>query len=230
MFGILRRRSKPYIHAHWYVPLLEFRSDTQAFYQAIEDEFAARQIPEVSFERVDYHQAGWLSGRRTYLRLLRERVVTDVCSAPFGTGWYFSCRAATLPRRMAWWEVWLVLAGLIGLAVLYWQFYGLVGGAIVLGSTLVFLLLVMATARTWASLDELLIHIPVFGALYEFILRKDTYQQQDHRLIYADMVETIVRAKVHEFCTAGGVDEPEFRTVSSPQQILTEREQAKHAP
>lgn len=78
MFGILRRRRKPIVHAHWFVPLMDFHSDPEGLYRAVEEELAARQVPSVSTERVDFRQTGWLSGKRTYFRILRERVVLDL--------------------------------------------------------------------------------------------------------------------------------------------------------
>jgi len=227
MFGIVRRR-RPFIHAHWYVPLIDFSSDTEHFYKSIEDELAARQVPEVTVERIDLKQAGWFSGKRTYLRLLRERVVLDICSSAFGTGWYYSCRAAELPRHMRGWQVYLTVLVLGVTFLLYWQLYGLILGSVVVGSSILLLLLVFLAARSWGTLDEFLIYLPVMGALYEAYFRRDTYQMQDQRLMYADIVSSVVRLKVIEFCAAGGVPEPEFIKVDSPDQILTKRELAKY--
>lgn len=224
MFGLIRRRRKPVVHAHWFVPLLDFASDTDAFFQAVEEEIASRKLPGVSAERVEFRQDGWLSEKRTYLRFLRERVVVDVCSAPFGTGWYFSCRAAELPRMLSIWELLLFLLGLGGFFLLYWQMFGLIIGSIVMGGTVIFLLLVLLTARSWASLQEFILYLPVIGALHERFTRRDTYQLQDHRLVYAAMLESLLRAKVEEFAKAGGVDEPKFIHVSNPDQVLSRRE------
>ena len=70
-------------------------------------------------------------------------------------------------------------------------------------------------------------NLPVIGALYEAYFRPDTYHRQNQRLIYGDLVATIVRAKVMEFCAAAGVKDPDFRTVSNPEQILSEKELAR---
>jgi hypothetical protein len=226
MFGLIKKR-KPIIHAHWYVPLLDFRSDAEAFYRSIEDELAARQVPESIVERITFREGSALSATRTYFRLRKERAVLDICSAAYGTSWYFSCRNAVLPRVLYGWEVYLFLLGLAGFFGLYWHLFGLATGGIVFGSTLVFLLLILFTARSWISLDDFVMNLPVIGALYEAYFRPDTYHRQDQRLIYGDLVATIVRAKVLEFCAAGGVEDPEFRTVSNPDQIISEKELAR---
>jgi hypothetical protein len=41
-------------------------------------------------------------------------------------------------------------------------------------------------------------------------------------------VNTIIRTKVTEFCTAGGVEKPEFVTVNNPDQVLSRRELTKY--
>ena len=227
MFGIVRRR-KPIIHHHWMVPLLDFSSDPEAFYKAIEDEFAARQVPEATLERIEFKQTTLLSGKRLYLRILRERMAVDLCSAPFGTSWYFSCRVCELPRHMRWWEVWATLLGLCGFFALYWHLFGLHLGGIVMGASVLFLLIVMLAGRAYGTLDEFLIYLPVVGQLYESYIRRDTYQQQDHRHIYASLVNTIIRSKVTEFCQAGGVDDPPFESISNPDQVLTKKELAQY--
>lgn len=226
MFGIVRRK-KPFIHAHWYLPLREFQSDTEAFYKAIEEEIVTREIPEVTVERIEFRQRGWLSAKRTYLRLLRERVVMDICSSPFGVGWYFSLRAAELPRRIGPWQFWISVFGFAGICASNVQLFGLALGGTVVGASFLFLILVFIAGRSWGTLDEALIYLPFIGQIYEALFRRDTYQQQDHRLVYAEMVTSIVRAKVDEFCIAGGAEDAELIQVNSPDQILTEKEMVK---
>lgn len=226
MLGIIRKR-KPYIHAHWYVPLMDTESDPEKFYQAVEDELATRKVPGLSVERIVFGEGGFLDGNRTYLRLKRERVALDLCSAPFGTSWWFSCRTAELPRVLYGWEILLTLAGFAGFYALYWQLFGLTIGSIAFGSSLIFLILIFVTARFWTGLDEFLLYLPVVGALYERFGRKETYHRQDQRLMFASIVNSLVRSKVTEFCKAAGVEDPQFVTATA-QQIMTQRELEKY--
>ena len=227
MFGFIRKRH-PIIHAEWYVPLLDFASDTGAFYQAVEDELTVRRVPGLVIERINFRQSNMLSGNREYLRIRRERSVVDLCSGAFGTSWWFSARAASLPRVLRWWELLLTLIGLVNFFLLGWHFYGLTLGPIVFGCSMVTLLLFFFAGRFWAGLDEFLIYLPVIGAIYEALFRKETYQRIDQRRIFADIVNTIVRNKVTEFCRAGGVEEPGFVDVTTPEQILSEKQIAKY--
>jgi hypothetical protein len=84
MFGLIKKR-KPIIHAHWYVPLMDFRSDAEAFYRSIEDELASRQVPESIVERITFREGNALFSTRTYFRLRKERAVLDICAAPSAT-------------------------------------------------------------------------------------------------------------------------------------------------
>ena len=100
--------------------------------------------------------------------------------------------------------------------------------AIVMGSSLLFLLLVFLRARTWSGLDEFILYLPVIGALYERFFRRETYYRQDQSLMYSTTVGSIVRAKVVEMCALGGVEDPKFHDVTSPGQILSEKDLAKY--
>lgn len=227
MFGIIRRR-KPIIHAHWYVPLSDFQSDTELFYRAVEEELVEREVPDMVVEIIHFREGSHFTANRKYLRFRQERAVLDICSAPFGTGWWFSVRAATLPRILRWWEVGFTALGLAGFFALYVELYGLVVGGVLLGSSLAFGGIVFLAGSVWANLDEFLIYLPVAGALYEAYFRRDTYYRQDQRLMFGDILCTVIRRKVGEFCMAGGIENPEFVSVSSPDQILTQRELAKY--
>jgi hypothetical protein len=225
MFGFIRRK-KPFIHHRWILPLIGFQSDPEAFYKSIEEELALQEIPELTKDRIHFKTHGILSAQRTYLRLRRERVVLDIASAPFGKAWYFSLRAAELPRRLSRGQFWLTLLFLAMLGLSYWHLFGLVLGGIVLGSSFLFLFLLFVAGNVWGSFHEALLYTPFFGFLYERF-RRDTYDEQDRRYVFGQIVMTIVSAKVKEFCAAGGVDDAQLSKVDA-EQILTEKEQIKY--
>ncbi len=229
MFGFILHR-KPYVVAHWFVPLMDFQSNTEVFYKALEEEFKMREVPDLVVERILFREGGWLSPKRVYLRLRRHRTVLEVCSASFGTGWYFSLRAAVLPQPLLWWEVWVAILGVAGLFASYWHLFGMMTAGIVMLTSLIFVLLVFLRARTWSSLDEFLLYLPVIGAIYESHFRAESYYRHDKDLIYTHTVGGIVRAKVVEMCAMGGVNDPQFENVHNPQQILSPKKIAKYFP
>ena len=82
---------------HWYSAVDNFEFASNDFYQRIEQELAARKVPDLEISRVQFSEGGLLSGKREYLRLRRERLVFDICAAPFGTSYFFSFRFVELP-------------------------------------------------------------------------------------------------------------------------------------
>ncbi|MBI3417607.1 MAG: hypothetical protein HY043_20135, partial [Verrucomicrobia bacterium] len=164
-------------------------------------------IPGLEMSRVEFAEGGLLSADRVYLRMTRERLVFDVCAAPFGTAYFFSCRFAELPLAINP----LVLLGLfIGVFVflgIFIKFFGLVLGSLallVLLPTLVWLLR-NSVSLGLKNLDATLLKTPGIGPIYERFFRKETYYRVDTRLMYLDTVNAVVMAKVEEASGAKGI-------------------------
>ena len=101
-------------------------------YAAVECAVQARKVPGLETTREFWHEGGAISAKREYLRFTRERLVFEICAAPFGTGFFLSFRAAVVPLVIDPLAVFVflfiagaVLCVLIGLLGLLW-------GAIVL--------------------------------------------------------------------------------------------------
>jgi hypothetical protein len=205
MFAIFRSK-KADVLSHWYTLVPGFNTSTQEFYGSVEEELKARQLPGLEMSRVDFSEGGILSDKRTYLRMSRERLVFDVCAAPFGTSYFFSCRFAELPLAVKLSElIFLVLAGalLVGLS---WYFLGFWTGSVALIAILCTLAYVLrnAVAMGLGDLDAFLLKCPL-GSTYQLWFRKETYYRQDTRLMYHDSVNDIVKAKVETVTCAKGV-------------------------
>ncbi len=226
MFGLLNRK-RPVVYGQWLTPLLEFKSDTGAFYGAVEQGLRDLDLPELVATRLVFRDGGFLSAGREYLRVQRELLVFDILSAPFGKCWWFSCRSAFLPRTLRWWEVGVFLLFLASFAGAYWYSFGMVLGGIALSVTLLMVLTMMVAAKTWNGLDDLLLKLPVMGAFYEAIFRAESYYRDDARRMYVSVVEHLVREKVKEFALAGGVEEVGFNQVSDVSQLTSFLERAK---
>jgi hypothetical protein len=205
MFGFKPKQAE--VLSHWYTPVPGFTLSTEEFYASVEKELTEQKVPGLDISRVEFAEGGILSGRRTYLRMTRERLVFDICAAPFGTNYFFSCRFAELPATVS----------LISLAILVFIFAALLFFSVnVLGliwSLLLwpaFLIGLIYTLRNAVSLglsdlDAWLLKQPVFGPIYERFLRKETYYRQDTRLMYLTVVEGVVKKLVEEETTAKGV-------------------------
>jgi hypothetical protein len=204
-FGFQRKKAD--VLSHWFSVVDNFQCSTDEFYSEIEKELSSRRVPGLAMSRVDFAEGGLLSDKRVYLRMLRERLVFDVCAAPFGRAYFFSLRFAEIPANIAPWQL-AVTAGLLAL-----PFY-LLGRWLgpFLGSFVVLMLLgvgawVMRNAIGLGlqDLDAMAIKSPIFGPIYERFLRKETYYRHDTRLLYQNIVSEVVKKKVEEVTAAKGV-------------------------
>ena len=114
LFGIKSKKDE--VLNHWIAFLDGFNYSPQEFYAAVEKNLAARKVPSMDISRVEFSEGGALSDKRIYLRMIRERLAFDVCAAPFGTGYFFSCRSVYAPAVVTLWHVLGVLLffGLLG--------------------------------------------------------------------------------------------------------------------
>ena len=85
---------------HWPMLIENFQFSPQEFYARVEKALADRQIPQIELSRVDWKEGGSFSARREYLRVTRERLVFDVCAAPFGTGFFVSHWYGIRPKKL----------------------------------------------------------------------------------------------------------------------------------
>jgi hypothetical protein len=192
---------------HWYSLVPGFATSTKEFYEAVEKELKERQVPGLDIARVDFAEGGVMSAKREYLRMTRERLVFDICAAPFGSAFFFSCRFAQIPAVIRLWQVLIVIVGAFMVMALTLRYLGIILGPLLLLAGLVFLIYLLrnAVALGLKDLDATLIKSPVFGPIYENWFRKETYYRHDTRLMYCDTVNAVVKAKVEEVTGAKGI-------------------------
>lgn len=169
--------------SHWYALVPDFSASTQDFYSQVEQELKSRQVPDLEISRVEFSEGGLLSTNREYLRMTRERLVFDVCAAPFGTSFFYSMRFAELPSEVKLWQILLVLFILFGsflttLRILGF-FFGLLFFILAIGAAIY--VARNAVALNLQYLDAELIKMPVIGPIYERFFRRETYYRIDTR-------------------------------------------------
>jgi hypothetical protein len=218
MLGFLFRR-KPILHDHWYVLIPDFEISTAEFYQSIEDELKRQKIPGLDITEVEFPEGNLMSPNRIYLRLARERLLFEVCAAPFGTSWFFSCRFSEIPLYVRFWELIVMLGALYGLFMAYFLAFGTFWGITVFAVTILGLVYLFngVVPMGLGQLDSKLVRFPVIGPFYEIFIRRNTYFRQDTRLMYCNIVDQIVRAKVHEFAAVEEVTKVDFQRDESPE-------------
>jgi len=212
MFGFFEKKAD--VIEHWYALVPGLAMSTKEFYEAVEKELKERQVPGLDIANVDFAEGGILSAKREYLRMTRERLVFDICAAPFGTAYFFSCRFAEIPAVIQLWQL-LVLLVVFGIAVLFSfiacaKIFGMLTPFIWPIGWIVLIVLSIYTLRNAVAmglkdLDAMLIKSPVVGSIYERWFRRETYYRQDTRLMYCDTVNAVVKAKVEEVTGAKGI-------------------------
>jgi hypothetical protein len=221
MFGFFEKKAE--VIEHWYALVPGFTTSAKEFYEAVETELTERKVPGLDIASVDFAEGGALSAKREYLQMSRERLLFDICAAPFGTAYFFSCRFAEIPAVV---KLWQFVALIIGLcAIGFWgldifgRVFGLTG--IIVFPPLLVIIIVAAVyvmrnalAMGLKDLDAALIKTPVIGAIYEAWFRKETYYRHDTRLMYCDTVNTVVKAKVEEVTGAKGIKLIQFNDYS----------------
>jgi len=211
MFGFFQKKPADVID-HWYALVPAFTTSAKEFYAEIEKELKEREVPGLEIFHVDFAEGGVLSAKREYLRMTRERLVFDICAAPFGKGYFFSGRFAEIPAVIRLWQLVVVMVGSMMIIGVIFKLAGFIFGCCILFAGLVLLIYLLrnAVALGLKDLDATLIKSPVVGPIYERLFRKETYYRQDTRIMYRDTVNDIVKAKVEETTGAKGIKLIEF--------------------
>ena len=233
MFGTGKGKSKhANVISHWYTPVPNFSTSTKEFYSKVEAELKAQEVPGLDLSRVEFAEGGLMSAKREYLRMTRERLVFDVCAAPFGVNYFFSCRFAELPIGAKGGGV-LLLFVIVGcLWGLLSHLFGATGGsfASIISVGIMFYVLCNLPTLGLLALEEYLMKNPTWAPIYE-ALRKESYYREDTRLMYLTVVEGVIKKLVEQETAAKGVKllqeyeyapilgdlyKPKTRTVSNP--------------
>jgi len=204
IFGFENKKGD--ILGHWVAFHDNFSFSPQEFYEAITKELEARKVPGLEISHEEFAEGGLLSDKRIYLRLFRERLALYTCAAPFGAGYFFSCRTVYVPALV---RLWHIIAALF--------FFGVVGGLLVKPLGFIFATVAMialmfalagvlqnAAASALFDLDTLLLKIPVVATIYEDWFRADTYYRADTRLIYLQRIPELIKELAEEITAAKG--------------------------
>ena len=217
MFGIWKSKAPEVLkYEHW--TFEQFECSPDEFYKSIEKELEAREMPGLTIERIEHKEGGILSAKRDYLRMRRERLVFDFCLAPFGTYWFISRRYSLIPFTLKMWEIVAVFLLLASVAGFYIAIFGLVLGLSIFGGSILGIALLMRNLVSMGlhDLDSALLQIPVIGAIYECLFRKETYYREDTRNSYVSVVDTISKAKIDELVEQKGAKLVAYRDETPP--------------
>ncbi len=196
------------IFTHWVALVPGIHFSAQDFYAKVENEVRARQWPGVEFIRVLHTEAGLLSHKREYLRVLWQRQVFDLCAATFGKDYFFTLREAELKAQLTLSTLIIFLVTLNVTFTLCLTVFGFILGPICFGLLLAFgvLLLWNVLRMGLTRLDGLLMRTPVIGPVYEtWFRRSTTYFQHDTRVVFLKLMDELVKEHVDKETSEKGV-------------------------
>lgn len=205
IFGFKSKKGE--VLNHWISFVDGFSFPAHEFYSAVEKELDQRKIPKMEMSRIDFAEGGLLSDKRTYLRMIRERLAFDTCAAPFGNIYFFSCRTVFIPPVVKIWHIVVLLLCFGALFVLFTKYLGMIVAAFaVLGLMLaVTQVLQNVVAMGLADLDATLMKIPALGPIYECWFRKETYYREDTRLLFLKILPDLVKELAEETVAVKGL-------------------------
>lgn len=218
-FGFWRRRKPTLLEPPKGLYVENFSISSQEFYACVEAELSVMKVPDLEVSRILFAEGGLLSFQREYLRMRRERLIFDVCAAPFGTSFFFSVRFSEIPVVIYPWQllVALFLFGAVG--VLYWHLMGLHWGVtmFVLNVVALFVLLRNVVELRLHRLDDFLLQLPIFGIIYEAWFRPETYYRVDTRAMYIETIRKIVERRIQQVLGVDGVQLTELESLQPPE-------------
>ncbi len=204
IFGFENKKGE--VLDHWIAFHDSLALSPQEFYEAIERALKVRKVPGMEISREEFSEGGLVSDRRIYLRLFRERLAIYTCAAPFGAGYFFSCRVVYVPALVRLWHIVITLAILAVIGKVLIVPLGLMFSAITIVTLMFALAGVMrnAAAANAGDLDGLLLKIPALSSIYEDWFRADTYWRDDTRTIYVQRIPQVIRELADEMTAAKG--------------------------
>jgi len=191
---------------HWYTLIAAQQFSAKEFYDHIETEIKAQEVPALEISRIDLSEGGALSDKREYLRMKRERLTFDVCAAPVGVNYFFSYRFYAEPATVNPFEFFALIVIIVLLFVGSVRYIGeYLGPFLVLGACgFIVWLMRNAIGMGLRDLDDFFMGSPL-GPFYERFFRKDTYYRQDMRIAYCSIVSGIVKHEAERVTAAKGV-------------------------
>ena len=193
---------------HWGTVLPGVHFSAEQLYTKVETEIRSREWPGVEFFRASHTEAGLLSHKREYLRVIRQRQVFDLCAATFGKDYFITLREAEIKAQLTLATLLIFIMALGMMLIFCLSTFGVVGGAIGFGLVLVtgIFLLFNVLRMGLTNLDGLLMRTPVIGPIYEtWFRRSTTYFQHDIRMVFLKLMDDLVKARVDEETSAKGI-------------------------
>jgi len=197
----------PFVKGNWSTLIENFQASPKEFYVSVERAIASRQVPDINKSRVDWKEGGLLTAFREYLRISREKLVFDICAAPYGTGFFISWWLAELrPSAIG---PTLVVLGIVFLLYDRLAFYfGFATASIytLIGLILIVLLLgILVNRSPGANWVRYVLVIPLIGKMIERFFMPPTYYRMDTEAMFKASIEQSVKEVLNQMLQAKGL-------------------------
>jgi hypothetical protein len=192
--------------SHWDALLENFQFSPLTFYAQVERALQERKIPDSLNARIDYKESGILSARREYLHIERERLVLDICGAPFGSGFFVSWWLAEPKLNLNPFIKVAVVIGFLGLVAITLVNAGLMWGTLLICLVIPAILFgVHHSAASGEISDDLIRVLPLIGPLYVWLFKPATYYRIDTMLMFQKAVHNAVLDVLDEITKESGI-------------------------
>lgn len=192
--------------SHWSTLIENFHSSPLAFYEAVEAALKRREIPTSKSERIDYREAGVLSANREYLHVRREKLMFDVCGAPFGTGFFVSWWLAEEQTKLHPIARAVLLLLMLGFMMWLWTELGLVVGFVLLVMLLIGSVVGLEQMVVQNNIDEGIVRsLPIVGTLYVWMFKPDSYYRIDSMEMFQKAVHNAVLEVIDSMTAEKGI-------------------------
>lgn len=164
------------------------------FYSEVDENLVNRNVPDLERGAFLMRERNALSKKRLYLQMRRERLVFEICAAPFGNGYFVSSRLFDRRKVASWWD-YVIFWGFMFAVYQYLVAQTDVFIAIVLIGFLLSSLwstMILASTNTIKWLDERLYVMPFIGPIYESWFHPLTYFREDQNNMYREVVHRAV--------------------------------------
>lgn len=198
-------RSKPI--SYWCTLFDDCVYSPRDFYALVQKNLDRRQVPDLLVDYILLHEGTVFSKRRLYHQMRRERIMAEICAAPFGSGFFVSSRMFDRRKHAYYWDYIFVFLTFALLTIPVAARYGPVVATVVFGIvfTTIWSLMRLGTDVSFAWLDDKLCSVPWFGPIYETWFHPHTYYRQDQHSMYREAVNRSVKEAVGELTAQKGL-------------------------
>lgn len=197
-------RALDYVHSHWHHSYADLQMSSDDFYTRVSAAVDKRKIPQLTFSRVQFAEHGALSAKREYLRVERQGLVFDVCTAPVGTGCFVSWWLVQPPPSV-WIRLGLLLGSLVAMAILAWILSRLGFLLSTIGAVAGVFLGLYGLVLAEVLREDWVLAVPGIGWVYGKIFAPATYYRLDTVQMFQDSVHSAFLEALEETTEGKGV-------------------------